>query len=123
MLHQPDPEKLQAETVTTHHETIDGVNSLAYHEETPKTPEEAKAERNLVRKIDFIILPILASMYFLASLVSTVPLLVDLRAPVLTYRYRTVEILGTQQWWACQKICTSALKCLATVLLCFSWAI
>ncbi|KAJ9641318.1 hypothetical protein H2204_002996 [Knufia peltigerae] len=40
----------------------------AFHAEQPKTPEELKAERRFVRKIDLWILPLLSVMYFLASL-------------------------------------------------------
>lgn len=44
-------------------------SGIAKHLEQPKTPAEAKAEKRFVRKTDFIVLPLLASMYFLASLV------------------------------------------------------
>ncbi len=45
-------------------------NALTYHREVVKTPEEAGAERRFVRKIDFLLLPLLGVLYFLASLVS-----------------------------------------------------
>ena len=54
-------------------ETIDGqkeqVSGLARHLETVKTPEEEAAEKRYMRKIDLIILPLLTSMFFLASMV------------------------------------------------------
>jgi len=45
------------------------LNGLALHEEVPRTPEEEAAERRFVLKIDFLILPLLIIMFFLASLV------------------------------------------------------
>jgi hypothetical protein len=45
------------------------LNGLALHEEVPRTPEEGAAERRFVLKIDFLILPLLIIMFFLASLV------------------------------------------------------
>jgi hypothetical protein len=44
-------------------------NGLALHQETPKTPEEERAERLFVLKIDLLILPLLTITFFLASLV------------------------------------------------------
>ena len=38
-----------------------------------QTPEEAKAERRFVWKIDLIILPIISVVYFLAQMVCAVP--------------------------------------------------
>jgi hypothetical protein len=46
-------------------------NGLAKHDVQPRTAEEERVEKRFVRKIDFFILPLLASMYFLASLVRT----------------------------------------------------
>jgi hypothetical protein len=46
------------------------LNGLALHEEVPRTPEEEKAEKRFVLKIDLLILPLLIIMFFLASLVS-----------------------------------------------------
>ncbi|KAL1962679.1 hypothetical protein VTN77DRAFT_9313 [Rasamsonia byssochlamydoides] len=43
-------------------------NGLAHHEKRPKTSEERKEERRFLLKIDLIILPLLAVVYFLASL-------------------------------------------------------
>ena len=51
-------------------------NALSYHQEVSKTPEETLAERRFVRKIDLLILPLLAILYFLASMVSIKTLLV-----------------------------------------------
>jgi hypothetical protein len=45
------------------------LNGLALHEEVPKTTEEERAERRFVLKIDFLILPLLIIMFFLAQLV------------------------------------------------------
>jgi hypothetical protein len=45
------------------------LNGLALHEEAPRAPEEERAERRFVLKIDFLILPLLITMFFLASLV------------------------------------------------------
>lgn len=45
------------------------VSGIAKHAVSARTPEEARLEKRLVRKVDFIILPLLTSMYFLASLV------------------------------------------------------
>lgn len=42
---------------------------MAQHEETVQTPEEIKAEKHLVQKVDLMILPILTIIFFLASLV------------------------------------------------------
>lgn len=44
-------------------------SGLAIHEEVVLTPEETRAERRYVLKLDFIILPLCAIMYFLATLV------------------------------------------------------
>lgn len=44
-------------------------SGLAIHEEVLLTPEEARAERRYVLKLDFIVLPLCAIMYFLATLV------------------------------------------------------
>jgi hypothetical protein len=74
-----DPQRLSAEKMPQReiiHEENDArnepkplVNGLALHEEVPRTPEEETAERRFVLKIDFLILPLLIIMYFLASLV------------------------------------------------------
>ena len=55
------------------HQENDGkpANGFACNFESLKTPEEIKAEKRFVRKIDFMILPLLAISLFLASLVST----------------------------------------------------
>ncbi|KAJ9643658.1 hypothetical protein H2204_001803 [Knufia peltigerae] len=44
------------------------VTGLTVFEERQRTPEEKKIERKLLLKIDFIILPLLALVYFLASM-------------------------------------------------------
>jgi hypothetical protein len=44
-------------------------NAIFYHQETTKTPEEVRAERHFVRKMDFLIMPLIGTLYFLASLV------------------------------------------------------
>ncbi|OQU99153.1 hypothetical protein CLAIMM_04827 [Cladophialophora immunda] len=44
------------------------VSGISKHLEQARTPEEAKAEKRFVLKTDLIVLPLLASMYFLASL-------------------------------------------------------
>jgi hypothetical protein len=44
-------------------------SGLAIHEEVVLTPEETRAERRYVLKLDLIILPLCAVMYFLATLV------------------------------------------------------
>ncbi|KAK0614839.1 putative pantothenate transporter [Bombardia bombarda] len=44
------------------------VNGLAVHDEAVLTPEERRAEKWFVLKIDFIILPLIAIIYFLAAL-------------------------------------------------------
>ena len=46
-------------------------SGLAMHAQQSLSPEEIKQEKRFVLKMDFILLPLLASMYFLASLVST----------------------------------------------------
>lgn len=45
-------------------------NGLRQHMGTKLSPEEVKAEKSYLRKVDATILPMLAIMYFLASLVS-----------------------------------------------------
>ncbi len=45
------------------------ISGIAKHMTRTKTPEEAKAEKRFILKTDLIVLPLLASMYFLASLV------------------------------------------------------
>jgi hypothetical protein len=45
------------------------INGIAKHLSQTRTPDEAKAEKRFVLKTDCIVLPLLASMYFLASLV------------------------------------------------------
>jgi len=45
-------------------------SGLDAHQEANLTPEEIKAEKKLRLKIDFIILPLVATVYFLAALVS-----------------------------------------------------
>jgi len=49
------------------------ISGIAQHLPQTKTPEEVKAEKRFVRRVDFIILPLLASMYFLAQLVKIIP--------------------------------------------------
>lgn len=46
------------------------VNGLAVHKETDLTPQERRAEQKYLVKIDCIILPLIAAIYFLASLAS-----------------------------------------------------
>ncbi|PYI11228.1 putative pantothenate transporter [Aspergillus sclerotiicarbonarius CBS 121057] len=43
-------------------------NGFAVHDTITRTPEEAKIERKLVLKIDLLILPVLAIIYFLAAM-------------------------------------------------------
>lgn len=45
------------------------ITDLTVFKERQRTPEEKKIERKLLLKIDFIILPLLALVYFLASMV------------------------------------------------------
>lgn len=45
-------------------------NGIKMHEEVELSPEEKRAERKLVWKLDLILLPLLSLMYFLASMVS-----------------------------------------------------
>ena len=54
------------------------LSGLAQHEESVKTPEEIRAEKRFVLKVDLMILPILIIMFFLASLVRTDSLELDL---------------------------------------------
>ena len=58
-------------TVTSHDEEIK-MNGLAAHTETFQTPEEVKAEKRYVLKIDVMILQLLVLSVFLSSLVRTV---------------------------------------------------
>jgi hypothetical protein len=44
-------------------------NGLSQHQESEKSPEEIRAERRFVLKIDLTILPLLSLTLFLASLV------------------------------------------------------
>lgn len=44
-------------------------NGLPAPERLPLTPEEMRAEKRLVWKIDILALPMISLMYFLASLV------------------------------------------------------
>lgn len=69
----------------------------AFHAEQPKTPEELKAERRFVRKIDLWILPLLSVMYFLASLVSTTP--TTHRTQLL---FNSTSNLGSRRRWLCR---------------------
>lgn len=46
------------------------LNSLFYHQEAIKTPEEERAECRFIHKIDLRLLPLIGILYFLASLVS-----------------------------------------------------
>lgn len=57
-----DPESSPSETPAK--------NGLQDHQEVNLTPEEIQAEKKFRMKIDFIILPIIATIYFLAALVS-----------------------------------------------------
>jgi hypothetical protein len=62
---------IKQSTTAEHNEDVKK-ESVAFDEhdiKEPATPEEAAAERAFIRKIDFIILPLLIVMYFLASLV------------------------------------------------------
>ena len=62
------------------------LNGLAQHEEAVKTPEEIKAEKRFVLKVDLMILPILILMFFLASLVRTDIVLYDLCRGIVELR-------------------------------------
>lgn len=48
-------------------------NGFAIHTERQRTVEEKRAEKRLLLKIDFTILPLLALVYFLASMASSIP--------------------------------------------------
>lgn len=55
---------------STHEERVASKPSgLLMHEDVQLSPDEKRAERRLVWKIDLIILPLLSLMYFLAALV------------------------------------------------------
>jgi hypothetical protein len=45
-------------------------SGLAVHSEAVLTPEEKRAEKKFILKADLIILPLIATVYFLAALVS-----------------------------------------------------
>lgn len=72
-------------------------NGLLCHQEIVKTPEEARAERRFVRKIDLHLLPLICIVYFLASLVSHATCL---RRNEISANCsgRTEEIWVTRQW-------------------------
>jgi hypothetical protein len=66
------PTKGEAEIRATHVEqaNVDGANNgFAKHEEADLTLEEKQEERRFLWKADLVILPLLACMYFLASMV------------------------------------------------------
>jgi hypothetical protein len=78
---ESDPEKgsicvgidaVQTESLE-HTTSTQPINGLSQHMAVQLTPEEKKAERAYLRKIDATILIMLALMFFLASLVSLVP--------------------------------------------------
>lgn len=64
-----DRAKNDVEMSTLDHVEDKYVSGIAKHADLARTPEESRLEKRFVRKIDFIILPLLTSMYFLASLV------------------------------------------------------
>ena len=49
------------------------IDGLAQHVEAPRDPEDTRAERRLLRKVDLMVLPILALTLFLGSLVCRAP--------------------------------------------------
>lgn len=66
-------EKNDVQTGTYTHledQVIKPVSGIEQHLRHESTPEEKKAEKRFVLKTDFIVLPLLASMYFLATLVT-----------------------------------------------------
>ena len=52
------------------HSNTKALDGFAQHLETQRTAEERRIERRFLLKVDLVILPILALMLFLASLVS-----------------------------------------------------
>ncbi len=66
-------------TVTTHHDEFHGpeidktVSGIAMHMEASRTAEEKKAEKRFVLKVDMVILPLITSLYLLASMVCNPP--------------------------------------------------
>ena len=66
-----DREIKVAETQSVHVDDLKpATNGFAIHAEQERTPEEKKIEKRLLLKIDFLILPVLALVYFLASMVN-----------------------------------------------------
>lgn len=67
------PEEIRISDIEHGHDRtekpVSGKNGLDIHEKAVLTPEEARAERRYVLKLDFIVLPLIAVMYFLATLV------------------------------------------------------
>jgi hypothetical protein len=63
-------EVFELDLVATETAMDTGVNGLAAHQETVLTPEERHAEKRFRLKIDFMILPLIATIYFLAALAS-----------------------------------------------------
>lgn len=62
----------QIELYADHDDNLKQQNGLAQHVNIEKTPEEIAGEKRFLRKCDLLILPLLATMYFLASMVSIV---------------------------------------------------
>lgn len=76
-------------------------NGITMHEEVELSPEEKRAERKLLWKLDLTLLPLLSLMYFLASMVSHPSInslwLVEYQLTVPLFR-RTVVTSVTLQW-------------------------
>ncbi len=78
-------------------------NGIKMHEEVELSPEEKRAERKLLWKLDLTLLPLLSLMYFLASMVSHPSInarwLIECQLTVPAFR-RTVVTSVTLQWLA-----------------------
>jgi len=65
-----DEEVVEVELVSTETAMETYTNGLTTHQEAVLTPEERHAEKKFRLKIDFMILPLIATIYFLAALAS-----------------------------------------------------
>ncbi|PWY68991.1 putative pantothenate transporter [Aspergillus sclerotioniger CBS 115572] len=66
--HPKDPITEEKPSTNTIEDITSTKNGFAIHDTITRTPEEAKVERKLVLKIDLLILPVLAIIYFLAAM-------------------------------------------------------
>lgn len=82
----------------SHSEDGDHSNGLYAHREISLTAEERKAEKRFLLKIDFIILPLIASIYFLAALVSRPAILPFFALPKANVVVRTEAMLAMRPW-------------------------